>query len=111
MRGPPHATRVDLFGGQGEVRLWDLLGAATAAAPFTTVLWCELAPGGRVGAHRQADDAELVIGLGGQGRAFVGDVEHALGEGAVVSLPLGAILRLENLGDAPLRYLIVKARP
>ncbi|MEZ4464438.1 MAG: hypothetical protein R3F43_07980 [bacterium] len=87
MNAPHHAIRIDLFGGRGEVRLWDLLPGG--AAPFTTVLRCALAPGGAVGPHCQAEDAELVIGLAGRGRAFVGEVEHALGEGAVVFLPRG----------------------
>ena len=101
--------QADLFGGKGEVQIHDLLSGA-AILPFTAVLWCALEAGGSVGAHRQQDHPEIVIGVGGAGRAFVDGVPHPLGEGDLVFLPLGSLLRLENPGDAPLRYLIIKAK-
>ena len=104
------SVRRDLFGGRGEVRVTDLLGTR-AAPPFAAVLVCELAPDGVVGAHRQQEHPELVIGLGGDGEATVDGVLHQLGPGDVVHLPLGSVLALRNRSDAePLRYLIVKAR-
>ena len=101
--------QADLFGGKGEVQIHDLLSGA-AAPPFSAVLWCALEGGGSVGAHRQQHDPEVLIGLGGAGRAFVDDVPYALNEGDLVYLPLGSLLRLENLGDEPLQYLIIKAK-
>lgn len=101
--------RADLFGGQGEVRIWDLLAGAQAP-PFSTALWCELDPNGSVGAHVQQRDPEIIVGISGTGRAHVNDAPHALGVGDLVYLPHGSTLRLENLGDAPLRYLIIKAQ-
>lgn len=100
----------DLFGGKGEVQIHDLLSGA-ATPPFSAVLWCALEGGGSVGAHRQQHDPEILIGLGGRGQAFVDDVPHALNEGDLVYLPLGSLLRLENHTDAPLQYLIIKAKP
>jgi quercetin dioxygenase-like cupin family protein len=103
-------VRRDLFGGRGEVRVSDLLGAR-AAPPFAAVLDCELAPGGTVGAHRQQEHPEIVIGLSGDGEATVDGAPHRLCGGDVVHLPLGSVLALRNRSDAePLRYLIVKAR-
>ncbi len=103
-------TREALFGGRGAVQVWNLL-AGRAAPPFTAVLSCELAPGGRVGRHRQEHFPEIVIGLEGQGEARVGDAAQPLTPGDVVHLPLGQALELRNLSDeAPLRYLIIKAR-
>lgn len=107
-RTRPPVIRADLFGGRGEVRVSDLLGDASAP-PFSAVLRCELAGGGSVGAHRQQRDPEIVVGLGGVGRAFVDDVAHALAEGDVVFVPHGRLLRIENLAETPLRYLIIKA--
>lgn len=107
-RGSP-SVREDLFGGHGTVLVWDLLGDAHAS-PFTAVLSCELAEGGRVGRHVQQRDAEIVIGTTGCGEARVDGVARPFGPGTVIHLPLGASLELVNdRNDAPLRYLIVKA--
>jgi quercetin dioxygenase-like cupin family protein len=106
--GPP-SRREDLFGGTGVVLVWNLI-AGRAAPPFTSVLACELAEGGRVGRHVQSRDAEIVIGLEGCGEARVDGKAIPFGPGAVVHLPLGSALELLNeRTDAPLRYLIVKA--
>ncbi|MGK0362838.1 MAG: quercetin dioxygenase-like cupin family protein [Bradymonadia bacterium] len=102
-------VQANLFGGRGEVQIHDLLSGA-AVPPFSAALWCALEAGGSVGAHRQQHDPEILIGLGGSGRAFVDDVPHALNEGDLVYLPLGSLLRLENSADAPLQYLIIKAK-
>lgn len=105
--GPPR-RRTALFGGDGDVLVWDLL-AGRAAAPFTAVLSCELAEGGRVGRHVQATDDEIVIGVEGCGEARVDGHAFPFGPGAVIHLPLGSALEIVNeRADAPLRYLIVK---
>jgi quercetin dioxygenase-like cupin family protein len=102
------ALSVDLFGGQGEVRVWSLLSGA--AGPFTAVLSCMLAPGGSVGSHRQEQFPELVIGLEGDGAATVDGTVLPLRPGDVVYLPLGSILSIANRShEATLSYLIVKA--
>jgi len=97
-----------LFGGEGTVTVWDLLGRA-AAPPFTAILGCELEARGSVGRHVQEEFAEIVIGLEGEGVATVDGAERALGPGDVVHLPLGAVLSIDNRGETPLRYLIIKA--
>jgi quercetin dioxygenase-like cupin family protein len=102
-------AREALFGGEGTVRVWDLLSRRTAP-PFTAVLGCELTPGGSVGRHQQQHCPEIVVGLGGEGRARVNGVEQPLLTGDVVYLPLGAILEIVNPSTEPLRYLIIKAR-
>lgn len=103
--------RESLFGGKGEVLVWDLLGAEKLQ-PFTAVLACELEAGGSVGRHVQSDFAEIVVFTEGQGRVMVGGAPRDVGEGSVVPLPLGQTLAIENLsGERPLRYLIIKAVP
>jgi quercetin dioxygenase-like cupin family protein len=98
-----------LFGGNGTVAVWDLLGAG-AAPPFSAVLSCELEPGGSVGVHRQQRDPEIVIGLAGRGEAEVDGAPHRLAPGDVVYLPFGALLAIRNLSsEESLGYLIVKA--
>lgn len=100
--------QVDLFGGRGEVRVWNLLSGA--AGPFQAVLSCALAPGASVGRHVQEEFAELVIGVEGDGETTVDGESHALQPGDVVYLPLGSVLSIQNRSsEAPLCYLIVKA--
>jgi quercetin dioxygenase-like cupin family protein len=102
--------REGLFGGQGVVQVWDLLGA-TPAEPFVAVLACELEPGGSVGRHRQEHFPEIVVCIEGEGDARVDGEAKPLAPGAVVHLPLGSILELVNRSvDEPLSYLIIKAR-
>ena len=102
-------VRHGLFGGTGAVRVWDLLGRRDGA-PFTAVLGCELDPGGSVGPHRQEEYPEIVVGLAGDGEATVDGRAVALVAGAVVHLPLGSVLALQNRSTTEvLRYLIVKA--
>jgi quercetin dioxygenase-like cupin family protein len=106
-KGNP-SVQVDLFGGRGEVRVWNLLHHT--AGPFTAVLSCALDPGGSVGRHLQEHFPELVIGVEGEGEASVDGQATLLSPGDVVYLPLGSILTIENRSHAvPLRYLIVKA--
>lgn len=105
----PPFIQTNLFGGRGEVRVWNLLSGA--AEPFTAALSCELAPGGSVGRHTQQEFAELVIGIAGDGEARVDGRAQSLGPSSAVHLPLGAVLEIVNRSQTePLRYLIVKAR-
>lgn len=101
--------RASLFGGVGAVWVWELL-PDESTAPFEAALACELDPGGSVGAHVQAAHAELVICVEGLGTAVVRGDARDFGPGVAVYVPLGATLALRNdLDDAPLRYLILKA--
>jgi quercetin dioxygenase-like cupin family protein len=104
------ARREGLFGGVGEVLVWDLLGGASLP-PFTAALACELAPGGRVGTHRQEHDPEIVVVTEGEGEAELDGRPVPIAVGTLIALPLGSTLALTNRSaEAPLRYLIVKAR-
>ena len=102
--------RANLFGGSGEVLVWDLL-AGNPEPPFSAVLACELAPGGDVGVHSQQRDPEIVICLAGAGTATVQGVARPMRPGSVAFLPFGHSLALRN-GSATesLRYLIVKSQ-
>jgi quercetin dioxygenase-like cupin family protein len=108
----PVDVRTALFGGTGDVKVWNLLAEHDAAPhPFTAVLSCELDPGGHVGRHVQQHFPEIVVGLSGDGEAWVDGKPTSLGEGDVVHLPLGSTLELRNHSNvAPLAYLIIKAR-
>ncbi len=106
--GPPQ-VRENLFGGHGQVLVWNLL-QGTAAPPFTAVLSCVLDDGGRVGPHVQHEYDEIVVGLTGCGEVKVAGQARPFGPGAVVYLPLGDNLEIINeTGNGPLRYLIIKA--
>ena len=103
------AVREALFGGVGEVLVWDLLGAAQIP-PFTAALACELAPGGRVGTHLQEHYPEIVVVTEGEGTAELDGAACPIGVGSLIALPLGSTLAIANgSADRPLRYLIVKA--
>ncbi len=100
--------RADLFGGTGVVCVWSLLRGA--APPFSAVLACELAPGGKVGTHLQQRDPEIVLCLSGEGTAIVEGVSQPMRPGTVAYLPFGRSLAVRNdSSHAPLRYLIIKA--
>ncbi len=100
----------DLFGGTGEVQVWNLLGQRTAP-PFDAVLACELEPDGSVGTHVQQHAHEVVVVVTGEGSAQVEGITQMLEPGSVVWLPKGHRLALQNASaDNPLNYLIVKAR-
>jgi mannose-6-phosphate isomerase-like protein (cupin superfamily) len=112
VRKGPVDVRPALFGGVGEVRVWNLLADHSHTPhPITAVLSCELDPNGHVGRHVQQQFPEIVVGLSGDGEAWVDGKPTPLGEGDVVYLPLGSTLELRNHSSvAPLAYLIIKAR-
>lgn len=101
--------RSELFGGRGDVLVWDLL-AGRSAAPFTAVLACELEAQGLVGKHLQEAYSEIVICTEGRGIVTVGTQELPFAPGVVVHLPQGDVLSISNDGADPLRYLIIKAQ-
>jgi len=108
-RSQPHARRERLFGGTGAVLVWSLC-ADNPRLSFYAILACELEGNGSVGTHVQQEFAEMVIVLEGEGSARVAGAPVPLHPGAVVQLPLGHTLALENGSpDRPLRYLIIKA--
>ena len=101
-------SRTQLFGGEGTVTTWSRL--PVSAAPFSAAIWCELSPGGRVGAHRQQRDPEILIAIEGQGEVDVGPLTHAFTRGDVIYVPAGEVLQIRNLSsDASMIYTIIKA--
>ncbi len=100
--------RENLFGGEGAVRIWSCLPSGSTE-PFKVALWCQLDPSGFVGSHRQTEYPEVVLCVGGIGRAVVGGQAHSLVRGNAVYLPLGATLSLHNESDeVALEYVIIK---
>lgn len=103
-----HDVRAGLFGGRGEVRVWNL-GGSESMLPFTAVLACELECDGVVGEHVQEYFPEVVVVIEGRGKMWVSGVEKGVEPGVVVALPLGETLKIENGSHTEvLRYLIVK---
>jgi quercetin dioxygenase-like cupin family protein len=99
--------RESLFGGTGEVLVEELPG--DLCAPFSVVLHCELSGGGRVGAHRQETESEIIIGLEGEAVLYIDRTAHPVRPGVVVALPLGSYLEIDNASPAvSFRYLIIK---
>ena len=79
--------------------------------PFGAILACELEGAGSVGTHLQQEFAEVLIVIEGEGVAQVGGSPMVIRPGAVLEIPLGQTLALENASpERPLRYLIVKAK-
>ena len=105
---PEPFLRSELFGGRGAVRLWSLIHPEHAD-PFKAALWCELEPGGSVGAHRQEHYPELILCLSGEGSARIGSQWVSFLPGVCLHLPLGELLALRAGDAAPLVYLIIKA--
>jgi quercetin dioxygenase-like cupin family protein len=100
--------RHQLFGGTGDVLVESLRGSL--CEPFSAALYCELSPGGRVGAHQQQTESEIIIGLEGEATLSVNSVRHVVSSGVLVSLPLGETLAIDNTSlTLPFRYLIIKA--
>ena len=108
---PRHLTpsaRRDLFGGRGEVKVWNLLNPR-ALDPFRAALWCELEPSGVVGRHVQQHYPEILICVSGEGVVKIGQTAHDFKPGVCLTLSLGEILQITCGVDAPLSYLIIKA--
>ena len=106
---PTGYRQQDLFGGSGEVLVWDLWGRRELA-PFRAVLACELAPGATVGAHVQQECPEIVVFTSGEGRVEVNGEGLAVSAGLVVPLALGSVLAIANTStDQHLHYMIIKA--
>lgn len=105
----PKWVKKDLFGGNGEVSVQDLLGQV-AMPPFAAILACELAPSGKVGAHHQTGADEIVICIGGSGTISVDGKSKPFTPGVVAYLALGQLLAIENGSPSnKLQYFIIKA--
>ena len=102
-------SKSDLFGGTGEVKIWNLL-AGRKMPPFSAALWCELEANGVVGRHRQQQDPEIIICTSGEGEATIGKHTHKMAKGTFLYVPLGVSLSLRNSSGLPLCYLIIKAK-
>jgi mannose-6-phosphate isomerase-like protein (cupin superfamily) len=102
------SRRRDLFGGHGEVKVWNLLNPR-AIDPFRAALWCELEASGIVGRHVQQHYPEILLCLSGEGVVTIGAHRHTFIAGVCLTLPLGEILHISCGADAPLSYLIIKA--
>ena len=103
----PHSHH-QLFDGQGEVKVWDLL-RHQQAGNFKSALWCELEAKGSVGEHFQKEFSEIIIGIQGQGYAQLGYENYSIAPGICIYLPQGQILKIVNDQSQPLTYLIIKA--
>ena len=71
---------------------------------------CELEPSGVVGRHVQQEFPEILICLSGEGVVTIGVESHRFVTGVCLTLPLGEVLQISCGDQAPLSYLILKAR-
>lgn len=97
----------ELFGGKGEVKVWNLL-AQRQLGGFKACLWCELEAGGVVGKHYQELYDELIICVSGEGTATINDECFALESGIPVFIKKGQTLDLKAGSNQELIYLIIK---
>lgn len=101
--------REALFGGVGELLIWDLLGE-TPLPPFDAVFACELAAGGWIGTFQQESHTEIIVVTDGQGTAILNSEAIGIGVGSLIRLDLGSTLSISNESNQnPLRYLVIKA--
>ena len=100
----------ELFGGKGEVKVWNLL-AQRLMGGFKACLWCELEAGGAVGKHYQESYDELIICISGAGTATINGECFAFESGIPVFLKMGQTLELRAGSKQALVYLIVKIEP
>jgi len=73
----------------------------------------ELAPGGRIPAHRHSASWDFAVVLDGEIEARIGAGEGArvvrCGAHAINLVPPGTVHELRNVGDAPARFLLVQS--
>ena len=100
----------ELFGGKGEVKVWNLF-ARRQLGGFKACLWCELKAGGAVGKHYQESYDELIICISGAGTATVNGECFAFESGIPVFLKRGQTLELKAGSKQALIYLIIKVEP
>ena len=67
-----------------------------------------VAPGGRLSLQYHHHRAEHWTVVGGEARITIDDTVQTLGPNQSVYIPLGAVHRLENLGDAPVHLIEVQ---
>lgn len=97
-----------LFHGQGEVKVWNLL-RNQQAGHLKAALWCELEAKGSVGEHFQEEFSEVIIGIQGEGYAQLGHENYKIAAGICIYLPQGQTIKIINDQNQPLTYLIIKA--
>ena len=68
----------------------------------------DVAPGKRLSYQRHAFRAEHWFVTAGRARVTLDGVEHELGTGAAIDIPLGAAHRVENPGPEPLSFVEVQ---
>ena len=101
------SMRQDLFGGVGRVAVATIL---RDSGPFVVTLWCALDAGASVGPHRQAKHPEQIICVAGNGEIVIDGRRNPFSTGDAYHVPFGAVLALTNPSQAPLEYLIIKAK-
>jgi mannose-6-phosphate isomerase-like protein (cupin superfamily) len=76
----------------------------------TSVLFVTAPPSRRIRLHRHDYD-EIIIVQDGRARCTVGDKEHVVGAGDIISIPAGTPHSFISIGDVPLRQIDIHANP
>jgi mannose-6-phosphate isomerase-like protein (cupin superfamily) len=83
----------------------ELAGAVSLPTEHQSLAEATVPPGGATAEHYHRLSEELYFLTSGTGRLRVGDEERDVGAGECILIPPGAIHKLVNTGDEPLRLL------
>lgn len=86
-----------------EIREW--AGLVSAPTVNQSLAEATIPPGGATVAHYHRRTEELYLVTAGAGRLRVGDEERDLAVGDCAVIPPGAVHKLHNTGDGPLRIV------
>ena len=88
-----------------------LLAEGQFGAQRLCVTWVECQPGSQQARHRHLAQEQVYVIVRGHGQMLVGDEEHAVGEGTMVFIPLGAAHAIRNTGPELLVYVSTTSPP
>jgi mannose-6-phosphate isomerase-like protein (cupin superfamily) len=83
----------------------ELAGAVSLPTEKQSLAEATVPPGGATAEHYHRESEELYFFTSGTGRLRVGDEQRDVRAGECVVIPPGAIHKLVNTGDEPLRLL------
>jgi mannose-6-phosphate isomerase-like protein (cupin superfamily) len=92
-----------------EIREW--AGPVSAPARNQSLAEATIAPGAATTAHYHRLTEELYLVREGRGLMLIDGEEREIGEGDCVLIPPGAMHKLHNIGERPLRVLCACAPP
>jgi mannose-6-phosphate isomerase-like protein (cupin superfamily) len=86
-----------------EIREW--AGPVSAPARNQSLAEATIAPGGATAAHYHRTTEELYLVTGGRGMLILDGAQRVLHEGDCALIPPGAVHKIFNVGEGPLRIV------